>query len=300
MTARSLNRQRLIRLGSFALLAIALAYLVIQTGLAWAYAYLLTHPPCGGDLTAADGLPPPQEVALVTRDGLNLAARYYPPENGAVLIALGGTCGALGSNLPPVGFLVRDGFGALQIDSRAHSQPRAAVTLGGNEVLDVEAALAFLAGRPEVEHIGAIGFSMGGVGAIRAAARYPEIEAVLAEGGFYNLGGDFVERDSPKSPFRSLFLYTIALAFWANSGVNPWEISPIDDLPAISPRPLLLIYGEGEAASGRAQAQYAAAQPPKELWLVPGGAHGRNHLVVPQQYQQRVLEFFRLNLSGEP
>jgi dipeptidyl aminopeptidase/acylaminoacyl peptidase len=300
MFTRSLNPQRLIRLAAFALLAIALAYLVIQTGLAWVYAYVLTHPLCSGDPPQpAEGPLPHQEVTLETRAGLELVAWYYPPQNGAVLVALGGSCGALGGNLPPVDFLLEQGFGILQIDSRAQARPRAAVTLGGHEVLDVEAALDFLEGQPEVSRVGAYGFSMGGVGAIRAAARHPEIEAVVAEGGFYNLGEDFVEPESPKSPLQSLFLHTIALAYWANSGIDPWEISPIDDLAAISPRPLMLIYGEAEAASGHAQAQYDAAIPPKEFWLVPGGAHGRNHLVAPEEYQRRVLAFFSDNLLDD-
>ena len=164
----------------------------------------------------------------------------------------------------------------------------------------MEAGLAFLDERPEVEKIGALGFSMGGAGLIRAAARYPQIEALAAEGGFYNLGDDFIEPEARKSPFESIFLHSIALAFWMNSGVNPWEISPIDDIGRISPRPILLIYGEWEAGSGRAEAQYQAAGEPKDLWIVPGGAHGRNHLAAPEEYQRRMLEFFNQILSDAP
>jgi dipeptidyl aminopeptidase/acylaminoacyl peptidase len=294
------HKRRLLKLGAFALLASLLAYLAVQTALAWGYASLLTHPPCSGVPAQITGLPSPQPVQLETPDGLALDAWYYPPTNGAVLLALGGPCGALGESLPPMAFLLQAGFGALQIDSRSRAQPRAAVTLGGNEVLDVQAGLNFLAARPEVEAIGAIGYSMGGVTAIRATARFSQIEALVAEGGFYNLGEDIVEPQAPKFPLRSLFLHSIALAFQANSGLDPWAISPIDDLAAISPRPVLLIYGEGEAASGRARAQYQAARQPKELWIVPGGAHGRNHQAAPHAYEQRVLQFFTQHLLERP
>ncbi|UCH58708.1 MAG: alpha/beta hydrolase, partial [Anaerolineales bacterium] len=97
-------------------------------------------------------------------------------------------------------------------------------------------------------------------------------------------------------PYRT-FLYTIAGAYQFFSGVNPWQVSPIDDLPSISPRPLLLIYGEGEAGSGRALAQFDAAREPKTLWIVPGGAHGSNFAASPGEYQSRIVEFFNAALQ---
>ncbi|NUM49348.1 MAG: dienelactone hydrolase family protein, partial [Anaerolineales bacterium] len=160
--------------------------------------------------------------------------------------------------------------------------------------MDAAAGLAFLRTRGEVDpaRVGIFGFSMGGAGAIRTAARYPEISAVLAEGGYFNLGEDFVEPDTEEPLPRKIFLYTIAGVFWLRTGVNPWEVSPVDDIGALSPRPVLLIYGEQEAASGRAQMQLDAAGEPKALWLVPGGDHGQNHRIAPEAYARRVVEFF--------
>jgi fermentation-respiration switch protein FrsA (DUF1100 family) len=74
--------------------------------------------------------------------------------------------------------------------------------------------------------------------------------------------------------------------------MNPWKINPIGELAKISPRPVFLIYGEGEAGSGRAQAQFEAAREPKDLWIVPGGAHGSNYAASPGEYRRRVTEFF--------
>ena len=98
----------------------------------------------------------------------------------------------------------------------------------------------------------------------------------MAEGGYFNLGKDFVGTDAASNLLRTAVLYSVAASYWLQSGTNPWQVSPIDDLPAISPRPILLIYGELEIASGRAYDQFAAASQPKELWVVPGGDHGRN------------------------
>lgn len=238
---------------------------------------------------------------LPAADGVTLPAWYYPSHNGAAVIALGGQGGALGENLPPIDVLLDNGYGVLQIGSRACAASPAPITLGGDEIFDAEAGFNFLLTRPEVdaEKIGLFGFSMGGVGAIRAAARNEDFAAVSAEGGFYNLGADIVEAEAKKSIPRSVFLYTIAGVYWARTGHNPWKLSPIDDLPTISPREVFLIYGEKEIDSGRGREQYEAAREPKSLWVVSQGAHGQNHVVAPQEYRQRVLDFFDRALEIE-
>lgn len=287
------NQRAWVRLGFFALLLLAGIYLAINSMVAWLYVAALAHPGCTDKPSALDENIQHQEIALHSADGLALRAWYYPPQNGVAVIAIGGTGGALGPSLPPVGFLLKQGYGAIQVDSRNCAQPPAAVTIGAKEVFDAEAALAYLQTRPEVHHIAIAGFSMGGVTAIRTAARHPQIEAVIAEGGYYNMGKDFVEADQQKPLWERFFLYNIVAAFWLKHGVNPFAISPEDDLPKISPRPVLLIYGENETGNGRAEIQYAAARPPKELWVVPGGDHGSNYAIATQEYEQRVTKFLK-------
>ena len=284
--------QRTLRLAIFALLAVLAAYAAINIVMAWGYIYILTHQRCVTEHAPIAGIAAPQEIELMSSDGVTVRGWYYPGQNGAALLALGGPGGSLGSQQPPVKFLIEAGYGVLQIDSRRCARPPAAVTLGAKEVLTAAAGLEFLKNQPGVEHIGVIGFSMGGVTAIRTAARYPQIEAVVAEGGFYNMGDDFVGRGEPKSIFTAIFLHTVAAAYWVQIGVSPWEVSPIDDLPTISPRPVFLIYGEKEIGNGHGREQYEAALQPKTLWVPPGGSHGRNHAVAPEEYERRVLEFF--------
>ena len=283
---------RIRRLVIFALVVSLAAYLGINAWMAWMYISAFTQPGCKQTPLGLYDIPVAQEHLILTEDGLRLRAWYYPSQNGATVLSLGGTGGSLGAALPQVDFLIRQGYGVLQIDSRACAQPPGRVTLGAKEVLATKAGLDFLLERPETLHVGAIGFSMGGATAIRAAARYPEIEAVVAEGGFFNLGNDIVEPGLPKPFPQSVLLYTIAGFYWMQTGVNPWQVSPVDDLPKISPKPVLLIYGEHELEDGRAYLQYAAAKEPKELWVVPGGYHGGNYKMASREYEQRVSEFF--------
>jgi dipeptidyl aminopeptidase/acylaminoacyl peptidase len=285
---------RVVRLSLFTLV---LLYVGGNLAAAWIFVGALIYPPCPSHSPILN-FSSPEQLHLQTSEGVLIPAWYYPSQNGAAIIALGGMGGALGHTLPDVGPLLEAGYSVLQIGSRACATPVRPVTLGAKEVMDAEAGLAFLLMQGEVDpaRIGIYGFSMGGVAAIRTAARRPEISAVLAEGGYFNLGEDIVEPGVNEPLPRKIFLYTIAGVFWLRTGVNPWQVSPVDEIGQIGPRSVLLIYGEHEAASGRAQMQFDAAEASKELWIVPGGDHGKNHLIAPEAYQQRVMKFFSQTL----
>lgn len=286
---------RVLRLTLFVLL---IGLVGVDVGLAWIFVGGLIRPLCAPPAFLPD-FPSPEIVQLNPEDGLLLPAWYYPSQNGAAILAMGGNTGALGANLPEVAPLLEAGYGVLQLSARVCATPARPVTLGALEVRDAAAGLAFLQARAEVDpaRIGVFGFSMGGAGAIRAAAREVDIAAVLAEGGYFNLGKDIVEPEAKESLVRKVFLYTIADVFWLRTGANPWQISPVDEIGAISPRPVFLIYGEFEADSGRAQAQFDAAGEPKALWIVPGGDHGQNYRVAPEEYTRRVVTFFEQTLG---
>lgn len=290
---------RLLKLSAISLLGLFVAG---NVALAWFFVGALTRPNCLRNRVPPSEFPSPVEKWLQTSDGLSIRVWYYPSQNGAAVIAMGGTTGSLGELLPPVEPLLKAGYGVLQIDSRVCANPPAPVTLGYHEINDAAAGLSYILSRPDVDpkRIGIFGFSMGGVSAIRMAARYSEIEAVLAEGGYYNLGDDLVEMGSQQDVFQKVFLYTIAGVFWLRTGVNPWDSSPVDDLPRISPRHVFLVYGEHEAISGKAQLQFSSAGEPKSIWIVPDGSHGRNHIVAPGEYERRVLEFFDQSLIEAP
>jgi dienelactone hydrolase len=289
--------RRLARLGVFGLGAAVLLYLGANLALAGVFMLLLTHPGCPQPIPLDPEFPAPQIVRLHTPDNLDLPAWYYPPRNGAAVIAFGSMQGALGESLPPVGFLLRKGYGVLQLGSRAYAHPPAAVTLGAEEVLDGQAAVEFLAHRPEVQRIGAFGFSMGAAGAIRTAASQPRILAVAAEGGYPNLGESLARPGV--QPAVTYFELNLVWIYRLLCGCDPWQISPIDDLPRLAPRAVLLIFGEKEAENNQAHEQYRAAGEPRALWIVPGGDHGTNYAQDPQAYAAQVSAFFdRYLLDG--
>lgn len=290
MSSKQFLRKIIVSLFTAALLTLWITNL----GLSWIYTEALMYPGCPKPIALPEGLPQPEEHFLETSEGARLRMWYYPSANRAAILVLPGLGGGLGGSYPPIAPLLQSGYGILQIETRACATPRIPVTLGARETQDASAALNFLLARPEIDpqRIGVYGFSLGGATAIRLAARRPEIAATLAEGGFYNAGRDLTNADSAEPLPRRVFLYTIAVTFWLRTGANPWQLSPVDDAAQISPRPLLLIYGEHELNSGGGNLQYAAARQPKQLWVVPNGTHGGNARAAPQEYPTRVLQFF--------
>jgi hypothetical protein len=44
---------------------------------------------------------------------------------------------------------------------------------------------------------------------------------------------------------------------------------------------------------------YAAARGPKSLWIVPGAFHTAALGFAPEEFRQRILEFYRQPASGQ-
>ncbi len=288
---KSLKKNNVLRLIVFLIFALLSGILCLFLGLSWIFVSGMTYPTCR-DPQHLVGLSEPEEHWLSTEDGHEIRVWYYPSKNGAAILSLGGLTGSLGAQLPAVKGLVKEGYGVLQIDSRACLDPSTPVTLGANEIYDAATGIEFLLAREEVDHekIGVIGFSMGGATAIRAAARHPEIRAVIRDGGFSNLGVLLDGSDQYSSVPMRIFRKAIILIYQIQTDIDPWTVNPIGDLSKISPRPVLLIFGQYESEYGIEQ--FAAAGEGKMIWIVPGGRHGQNHLVAPEEYDQQILNFF--------
>ena len=292
-----MKNQRFIRLTIFAFFWFVTIMIILGVGSAWIFISQLIYPGCP-DPTLILGLPIPEEHWLGTEDGYSIRIWYYPTKNNAAIITFGGPVGSLGDHTFPNDALIQEGFGIVQVDTRACASPTAPVTLGGNELYDAKAALSFLQGQDSVDEgkIGAMGFSLGGATAIRLAAQHPEIQSVVRDGGFSNLGE--LLNPSPRNSIPIEFFQIICLEIFRDTtGINPWDVSPVDDLKMIAPRPVLLIFGETEANYGLEQ--YKAAKEPKTLWIVPNGAHGMNYSVAPDEYKERLLTFFSQTLLNK-
>jgi dipeptidyl aminopeptidase/acylaminoacyl peptidase len=267
------------------------------------YAHALAFPGCS-DLRRHPpdvGIPDYQELTFVPQAGrrvprgeLRLTAWWLPSKNGAAVILIPGLGQSRDAMLDHAAMLARHGYGVLLTEPRPCADSELAFTAGYNEVHDVAGALALVQDQPGVDsdRIGVLGFSVGGATAILGAAQLDDIQAVVAEGHFYNLGHDIVNTGGDNSLLQDFYYRAILFFYRHYTGLDARLISPIDAIGHISPRPVLLIFGEHEVGHGHAYEQFAAAGRPKSLWVVPGVGHGGYIQAWPEEYEARVISFF--------
>lgn len=256
---------------------------------------------------AAYGISTWEEVSFLTSDNLELRGWFVPPEHpadGATIIFVHGLRSNREELLEQAALLHEYGFGALLFDLRNHGESQGTITtLGYLEADDVRAALDYLLSRPEVnpQRIGLLGMSMGGATVLRAAARIPEVRAVVAEAAYTSIEDNLVDgvralTGLPPFPFAPLVAWFGEL----EAGLDIRLVRPIDDVGKIAPRPLLLVHGDQDTVVPleNGQALYEAAGEPKQLYIVSGAGHGGFLEADAQGFEQALVDFFRNNLKN--
>jgi len=191
------------------------------------------------------------------------------------------------------------GYNVLAFDFRAHGLSDGRFTsVGHHETNDVLGAIEYAKSRPEVdpERIGVLGFSMGAAASIQAAARTPDIAALVADSAY----ADFL--DAARYSFRLVtrvpqFPIAPMAMRWAKWLVNvdASQLRPIDVIGRVSPRPLLIAHGALDeiVPLEHAHRLFQAAGEPRELWIEPQAHHVGARDVDTQGYFLRVERFFR-------
>jgi amino acid adenylation domain-containing protein len=254
---------------------------------------LVQGPPATGELARL------QEVSFVTRDHLRIRGWYLPSHNRSAIILAHGHGTSRRQLLPEARILARHGYGVLLFDWRGHGESEGdRVTWGDLERLDLEAAVDFACARPDLDprHIGALGFSMGGVVAAEVAAADRRLAAVVIEAAYPSL------EEAVRWDFRRWGLLSELPAVWAvrRAGVRVDAVRPVDSLCWIHPRPVLVINGDRDSGTPQLMQDEMtrAACDPKEYWQVRGAAHGGYAQLVPREYERRLVEFFDRALRG--
>lgn len=281
---------RLLLVGTIGGLVLAyIAYFPI-----WADVMVRPNPsePCC--TTPADQGFPYEDVAFAGDDGVTLSGWYIPSRNRAAVIVLHGYDANRVQMLDRAVALARYGYGVLLYDLRGHGRSGGELrTMGWYDLDDVAAAVKFLQARPDVdpERLGILGFSVGGQVALRATATMPALKAVVADGPGYVTLADA----PPPADFGEQLLY---LDSAAAGQVFQWRVGlppppgVVATIPAIAPRPLLLISSESGAGRHLIQHYYAVAREPKQLWELPPAGHGQSFVSAPEEYERRIAAFF--------
>lgn len=233
-----------------------------------------------------------EDVVIRTVDDVHLSGWYVPSRNGAAVVVLHGAGSTRSAVLRHGTILARRGYGVLMPDTRGHGRSEGrAMDLGWYGDADIDAAVTFLAARPDVdpERIGLVGLSMGGEQAIAATGSDPRIKAVIAEGVTGMQAADHgwlpgglngaIERGLEWVQFEAVDLLTDASK----------PIPLRDAIRAAAPTPFLLIAGGATMDEADAGRWFRDAAPNSvDLWVVPGSGHTGALTTDPGGWEARV------------
>ncbi|HEY94035.1 MAG TPA: alpha/beta fold hydrolase [Dehalococcoidia bacterium] len=193
------------------------------------------------------------------------------------------------------GALVDHGYNVLMFDLRGCGESEGDMVSGGyHEKKDILGAVEHVRKRG-FNNIGVIGFSLGAVSSLLAAAETKDIDAVVADSSYADLndimGPEFSKRTKAPQIMLKPMLFMIRLMF----GVDFSAIRPIDCVPEITPRPIFFIHGQEDDTIPveHADRLYQAAENPlNRIWVVPETNHVRSYITHPEEYIRRITDFF--------
>lgn len=219
---------------------------------------------------------PWREVRLPTVNGKRLFGWFIPAgERAPALVVMHGWGGNAEMMLPLAAPLHERGYALLLVDARCHGQsdddtfaslPRFAE--------DIDAALAWLAGRPEVDaaRLGVIGHSVGAGAALLAASRRRDLRAVVSLAAFAHPAGMMrrwlASKRIPHWPFGAYILAYVQRVI----GFRFDDIAPCHTIARVT-CPVLLVHGledDTVPVDEARQIHAARSSDAVELLLVPG------------------------------
>ncbi len=257
-----------------------------------------------------------ETIGVPTVGGVELPAWWIPARDGApgpAVLLVHGWESARDRTLPNAQVLNAAGYHILTLDIRGHgSNPAEELPLTAGEFgADALAGVHALLARKDVTAVGILGHSMGGIGALLAAAAEPRVGAVIAA-------------STPADPYR-LTRQTFRLARLPLPGPLAYPLAWLTTYVFVIPRghtvesvsaahaietyrgPVLLIHGDADRVVPishldrleRAAEKARRDEPdpaPVEILVIPGGEH--SWLYEYAVYRGAIARFLATALGG--
>jgi len=262
---------------------------------------------CAGQGTGAGG-------EVVTDDGVPIAGWYIPSAEGhgptgPTVILVHGWNGNK-SDVLRYAAPLHDRFNIVALDLRHGGRSgERAVTFGVQERLDIEAVVDWLARTKAPRAIGLMGSSMGGAAAAAAAVGDPRIVALLLDSthaSAVQVIGRRLSVEAGHPPYPGA--WGIVAGAWLRTGLDIRGVDPVETVPRLGDRPVLLIHGShdpidvpAESAERIVEAARAAGVDIR-LQYCDGGGHGNLIDHCPEGWGAWAVAFFEraFDQPGQP
>ncbi len=256
------------------------------------------------------------EELAVPSGGVDLPGWWIPARGGGpapAVVLVHGWESARDRTLPNALILHAIGMHVLTIDVRGHgtNPPEELPLTAGEFGADALASVRALLDRDDVTSVGLLGHSMGGIGALLAAAAEPRVAAVVAA-------------SAPADPYR-LTRQSFRLAKLPLPGPFAWPLAWLTTHVFLQPRghtvrevsaaraveryagPILLIHGDADRVvpfghlatlekAARRSRETDPAAPDVQVLVIPGGEH--SWLYEFAAYRGTVARFFTEAFGG--
>jgi hypothetical protein len=286
------------RLLRWAAILVIAAFIVLNVILPFAIGFIATIAPRDSVGATPVGF---ENVSLMTADNIELAGWYAPPENGVAIVLVHGASGSRNSIRRHAEMLVNNGYGVLAFDLSGHGESEGDMNLfGWNGSRDVGAAVRYLQEQDDVVAIGGLGLSLGGEALLGAAGEYPELQAIISDGASYRSLDELKASPSKRGIVDTFAQWIVFNSLKLFSGDDP-PTPMLESITEADSTSFLLI----AAGTNDEEIEYntlfaeAIGEQRADLWIVPDAGHTKGFSRYPEEYEQRVIDFFEQTLVGE-
>jgi pimeloyl-ACP methyl ester carboxylesterase len=247
---------------------------------------------------------PARDLRIESKDGLSLAATYWPgrtPTSPAVLL-LHGNRSSRAAMAGNAAWLAGHGYAVLTIDFRGCGESAEAPhSFGWFESRDAEAAFDWLKRRQHGAPVAVIGASLGGAAALLGERGPLPADAMVLQAVYPDIRSAIRNRIAAESGVAPAYLLEPLLSFQSRPrfGVWPSQLSPLESLRHY--RGPVLVIGGGKDQSTppvETKAVFAAAPGPKSLWIEPGVGHSAATVLRSDSHRRRLLDFLRAHIGA--
>jgi alpha-beta hydrolase superfamily lysophospholipase len=243
-----------------------------------------------------------EPLECYTDDGLCLKGWAITPAAPRATVALfHGLRQNRAQTLDRMALLAEAGYRCVAFDHRAHGESAGRrTTFGFREARDVTAVLDLVRRRWPGQRRAALGISMGAAALCFAAPQVRELDAVILESLYHDLGTTFTNRIGSRFPawFRR-FRRGVIWVTERRLGLRLRQVAPVEYIGQLAPAPVLLVTGadDSHAPPHDAERLYECCRGPRELALVPQADHLNLAQAGGSLYRDLILSFLDRRLG---